>query len=143
MMASLVDALLAADANTLRNDVCETMEIPRLSAALGVPFVITLKSISGKRLDEIDESSIQMTRKGRVQGADIGKMKSLTLVDGIQLEAGVMDALKKKLNAVTPAEVYQKLFTAGETQKIYKRIRALSGFDEEDDEEDKKEEIKN
>lgn len=44
-MASLVDALLAADANTLRNDVQETMEIPRLSAALGVPFVITLKSI--------------------------------------------------------------------------------------------------
>lgn len=129
-----IDMLLAADAGKISAQQTEEVEIPRLSRAMGQPFYVTVKSVAPERMDEINDTAIKMTSRGRYKGIDIGKLKLLTLCDGIVSPDLRNKELLEKFGAETPKELIAKLFRAGEITKIYEKIQNISGFEEETDE---------
>lgn len=107
---------------------------------MGEKFVLTLKSIPAKRYSEIQTTAINI--KGKSKNIDLYKMQMLTLNEGIK-EPNLADTnLLKKFNATTPFDMYEKLFLAGEITDIANKISALSGYSEEEKQQNI-EEIKN
>ena len=141
-MPTLIDALLAIDAEKIVNKETKNYEVERLSKLLGVPFILKLNPVHPKRYDGIQEQAIKMSGKAKYLGTDLNKLRVLTLCDGIS-EPNLSDKqLMKKFGAETPKELISKLFLAGEIIQIYEEIQKLSGLNVEDEEE-KREEIKN
>lgn len=141
-MSTLVDALLSADAGKISNIATTTVEVPRLTKILGVPFMVKLQSVPIKRMNEIQETSIQMTNKGRYAGTDINQLQMLTLCASIADPDLGNKELQKKLHAATPKEVLEKLFLAGEIQMLYDKVQEVSGYTAES-EQKKRDEVKN
>ena len=137
---NLVDILLNADTNAVLAEKTEEYEVERLSKILGEKFVLTLKAIPAKRYSEIQTTAINMN--GKRKSVDLYKMQMLTLNEGIK-EPNLADTnLLKKFNATTPFDRYEKLFLAGEITDIANKISALSGYSEEEKQQNI-EEIKN
>ena len=137
---NLVDILLNADTNAVLAEKTEEYEVERLSKILGEKFVLTLKAIPAKRYSEIQTTAINMN--GKRKSVDLYKMQMLTLNEGIK-EPNLADTnLLKKFNATTPFDMYEKLFLAGEITDIANKISALSGYSEEEKQQNI-EEIKN
>ncbi len=139
---NLVDALLTADTSKLTTKETTKLEIPRLTKALGIPFIMTLQAIAPRRMDEINEIAIKMTRNGRYQGVDLTKMHELVLCEGI-IDPPLNGEVQKKFKAATPADLVNKLFNAGEINKIFNAIQKLSGNVDEEEEAAQKDEVKN
>jgi hypothetical protein len=137
---SLVDVLLNSDVDEILAEKTEEYEVERLSKVLGEKFVLTLKSIPAKRYSEIQTTAINVNNKRK--SVDLYKMQMLTLNEGIK-EPNLADTnLLKKFNATTPFDMYEKLFLAGEITDIANKISALSGYSEEEKQQNI-EEIKN
>lgn len=137
---NLVDALLNADTNVILAEKTEEYEVKRLSEILGERFVLTLKAIPAKRYSEIQTTAINVNNKRK--SVDLYKMQMLTLNEGIK-EPNLEDPnLMKKFGATTPFDMYEKLFLAGEITDIANKISALSGYNEEEKQQNI-EEIKN
>lgn len=137
---SLVNVLLNSDINEVLAEKIEEYEVERLSKVLGEKFVLTLKSIPAKRYSEIQTAAINI--KGKSKNVDLYKMQMLTLNEGVK-EPNLADInLLKKFNATTPFDMYEKLFLAGEITDIANKISALSGYSEEEKQQNI-EEIKN
>ena len=137
---NLVDALLNADTNAVLAEKTKEYEVERLSKALGEKFVLVLKSIPAKRYSEIQTTAINVNNKRK--SVDLYKMQMLTLNEGIK-EPNLADPnLMKKFGATTPFDMYEKLFLAGEITDIANKISALSGYNEEEKQQNI-EEIKN
>lgn len=137
---SLVDVLLNSDVNEVLAEKTEEYEVERLSKVLGEKFVLTLKSIPAKRYSEIQTTAINVNNKRK--SVDLYKMQMLTLNEGIK-EPNLADPnLMKKFGATTPFDMYEKLFLAGEITDIANKISALSGYNEEEKQQNI-EEIKN
>lgn len=137
---NLVDILLNADTNTVLAEKTEKYEVERLSKVLGEKFVLTLKSIPAKRYSEIQTTAINVN--GKSKNVDLYKMQMLTLNEGIKEPNLAEPNLLKKFNATTPFDMYEKLFLAGEITNIANKISALSGYSEEEKQQNI-EEIKN
>lgn len=137
---NLVDVLLNADTNVILAEKTEDYEVKRLSEILGERFVLTLKAIPAKRYSEIQTTAINVNNKRK--SVDLYKMQMLTLNEGIK-EPNLADPnLMKKFGATTPFDMYEKLFLAGEITDIANKISALSGYNEEEKQQNI-EEIKN
>ncbi|WP_288795427.1 phage tail assembly chaperone [uncultured Megamonas sp.] len=137
---NLVDILLNADTNVILAEKTEEYEVKRLSEILGERFVLTLKAIPAKRYSEIQTTAINVNNKRK--SVDLYKMQMLTLNEGIK-EPNLADPnLMKKFGATTPFDMYEKLFLAGEITDIANKISALSGYNEEEKQQNI-EEIKN
>lgn len=137
---NLVDILLNADTNAILAEKTEEYEVKRLSEILGEKFVLTLKAIPAKRYSEIQTTAINVNNKRK--SVDLYKMQMLTLNEGIK-EPNLADPnLMKKFGATTPFDMYEKLFLAGEITDIANKISALSGYNEEEKQQNI-EEIKN
>lgn len=137
---NLVDVLLNADTNVILAEKTEEYEVKRLSEILGERFVLTLKAIPAKRYSEIQTTAINVNNKRK--SVDLYKMQMLTLNEGIK-EPNLADPnLMKKFGATTPFDMYEKLFLAGEITDIANKISALSGYNEEEKQQNI-EEIKN
>ena len=76
------------------------------------------------------------------QNVDLYKLQIMTAVAGVVSPDFNNPELLKKFSAVTPKELMEKLFNAGEISAIADKISALSGFDEEETKE-ATEEVKN
>lgn len=137
---NLVDVLLNADTNAILAEKTEEYEVKRLSEILGEKFVLNLKAIPAKRYSEIQTTAINVNNKRK--SVDLYKMQMLTLNEGIK-EPNLADPnLMKKFGATTPFDMYEKLFLAGEITDIANKISALSGYNEEEKQQNI-EEIKN
>lgn len=137
---NLVDILLNADTNTVLAEKTEKYEVERLSKVLGEKFVLTLKAIPAKRYSEIQTTAINMN--GKRKSVDLYKMQMLTLNEGIKEPNLAEPNLLKKFGATTPFDMYEKLFLAGEITNITNKISTLSGYSEEEKQQNI-EEIKN
>ena len=136
---SIVEDLLKADIGKTKPRE-EEMESKCLTALLGRPASVKLRAISPERNDQIQEDSFSLDKKGRLKDISISKMKAFVVLEGL-LEPSMKDkSLQDHFKAPTPKELLNRLFDAGEIQKMYDKINELSGFG--DDEEDE-EEIKN
>lgn len=137
---NLVDILLNADTNAVLAEKTEEYEVERLSKILGEKFVLTLKAIPAKRYSEIQTTAINMN--GKRKSVDLYKMQMLTLNEGIKEPNLAEPNLLKKFGATTPFDIYEKLFLAGEITNITNKISTLSGYSEEEKQQNI-EEIKN
>ncbi|MBM6727521.1 phage tail assembly chaperone [Megamonas funiformis] len=137
---NLVDILLNADTNAVLAEKTEEYEVERLSKILGEKFVLILKAIPAKRYSEIQTTAINMN--GKRKSVDLYKMQMLTLNEGIKEPNLAEPNLLKKFGATTPFDMYEKLFLAGEITNITNKISTLSGYSEEEKQQNI-EEIKN
>lgn len=137
---NLVETLLAADQSTILAAETVTYEVKRLSKLLDCKFELTLQAIPTRRYGEIQTSAI--AGKGKKQNVDLYKLQIMTAVAGVVSPDFNNPELLKKFSAVTPKELMEKLFNAGEISAIADKISALSGFDEEETKE-ATEEVKN
>lgn len=142
---SLVDDLLKMDAATITEVPTGEIEITRLSAKIGKPFIVKCRAVNGERYSEIQKNAVDFTRKGRVKDVNISQTRVLTILDGV-VEPNLKDqSLLTHFQVATPKELLYKMFLSGELDDIKKLIEELSGYEEDDEEEttDAAEEIKN
>ena len=137
---NLVEALLQADEKKVTAPQTEDIEIKRLSKLLGEPFIITVSQVSNQRLTEIYNSATTIKRHGKTD-TDGYQANLLVMVEGIKTKFNDPELLKK-YGCVTVKELYGKLFNFGEVGMIVKKIVALSGVGDEDQQEEL-EEVKN
>lgn len=131
---NLVDALLMADKNKVLEQSTEKFEVERLSAVLGVPFVLTLQPIPPQRYTEIQGAAVKFDKRGKEKSVDMYYLQMHTLADGIKEPNFGQQDLLKQYGAATPIELFAKIFKAGEISAISARISALSGFNDDENE---------
>lgn len=130
---SLLDKLLKADCNKLTEKETAELEIPRLSKLMGEPFVLKLKDVSSKRLSEIAEDNTEYSKNGRVKSQDSYRIGLDTVLEGT-VDPDFRDKdLMKKFGVITPYDLLNKLFNAGELALIANKVTELCGMSSQND----------
>ena len=134
---NIVEKLLAVDACTLQMPNKEvTLKLGKLG---GAEVTFTCKAVSPEKIAKIQDKLIDFSKKGNVQGTNLGETKLLTVMEGCSDVFRNKDLLEH-FNAPTPKELINKLLLAGEIDELYNTINELNGYEKDEDEE---EEIKN
>lgn len=123
---NLAEALLAADAGKITKKATKEMEIKRLSAITGEPFMLQLRQIPNRRVREIQDRSSTIDN-----GSATVDQYALTmglLCDGIANKDFDNREVLKRFGAGTRKELFDVLFNAGEIQDIADEISKLCGF---------------
>ena len=130
---SLLDKLLKADETKLTAKETAELEIPRLSKLMGEPFVMKLQGISSERLSEIAEDNTEYSKNGRVKSQDSYKIGLDTVLAGT-VDPDFRDKdLMKKFGVITPYDLRNKVFNAGELALMGKKITELCGMASQND----------
>lgn len=130
---SLLDKLLKADCNKLTEKETAELEIPRLSKLMGEPFVLKLKDVSSERLSEIAEDNTEYSKNGRVKSQDSYRIGLDTVLEGT-IDPDFRDKdLMKKFGVITPYDLLNKLFNAGELALIANKVTELCGMSSQND----------
>ena len=124
---NLAEALLAADAGKITERAVKEVEIPRLSKLLGVPFILKLKQISARRIQEIQLRATKIT-KDRTVEVDNGNLNMSILCDGIANKEFDQDDILKKFGCATRKDLFLKLFKPGEIQDLADEISKICGY---------------
>ena len=128
---NVLDLLLGSDIKEIKLPT-KRMELTRLSAIFGAPFVITVSALSPDKYEEIQDMAVSVTGKD----ADI----EISLLQILAVMEGVVDLngkpifknkdLMSKFKASSPKDLIRKLLLSGEIANIYGEIADLSGFGE-------------
>ena len=130
---SLLDKLLKADETKLTAKETTELESPRLSKLMGEPFVMKLQGISSERLSEIAEDNTEYSKNGRVKSQDSYKIGLDTVLAGT-VDPDFRDKdLMKKFGVITPYDLLNKLFNAGELALMGKKITEVCGMASQND----------
>ena len=135
----LIDSIIKLDEDEFMHEKQQKIEIERLTKATGKQFLITIKSLSVDRLYDLQSSSL--SSKG---GVHLGKFYkgALTACSEAIVNPNFDDVrLKKKLKLNEQAlkiDVLRKVFKPSEIQFINNQIMELSGFDNNTENELKK-----
>ena len=92
-------------------------KVKRLSECAGQDVVFSLKELTFSRVAEI-----------RRQHDDDGKMSVHIVLAGVTSPSWKDTALMEKYKAATPAELVEKMLSAGEIEDISRKIEILSGY---------------
>lgn len=125
---SVLSLLLNADAKKIEEKQTKTMEIPRLSKALGAPFVLELQPIDPELYSEIQESAVSLDKKGGLKNVNGYILNVRTCVEGIKEPSMKNKELMKKFGAATPNDLVKKLFLSGEISDISQEIGKVNGY---------------
>lgn len=142
-MASLMEKLMKLDRDKLLEVPSAKIKAEHLSKVAGETVEITVKALSGGRYTELMSSATN--KSGGVDMSRVYDAHTRVVVAGC-VEPNLKDKeLMEYYQAVTPKDLAQILFPGGEMIKISEKIRFLSGFDKEneDDEGTDYEDIKN
>lgn len=132
-----VEKLLALDAGELQLPTKEvTLKLGKLG---GAEVTFLCKAVSPEKMAKIQDNLIEISKKGNIQGTNMGKNKVLTVMEGCSDTFRNKDLLEH-FNAPTPKELINKLLLAGEIDELYNTINELNGYEQDEEEE---EEIKN
>lgn len=135
---NLIDELLKADFKQI--DDKAKVKVSKLSKLLGHDVEITVQAIDGKRYRDIRNMATK-TVKNKTK-FDVGQFQDNVVLNGV-VEPSLKDKdLLDRFKVATPLELMDKLFYPGDINKLSDKISELSGFDEEEPEEEN-EEIKN
>lgn len=121
---SIIDTLMEKDLGTLKEVAKEDIEITRLSEALGEPFIVTVKELSYKRIQDL-----KMLSADKNGVLDEKEFVEMVVTDGIVSPDFNNKELLQKFKVASKQALVAKLFKAGELENIGKRITSLSGFD--------------
>lgn len=131
---NLVERLMAVDSKKISEIETKTIPSKQLSRLTGQKEMITIQAIDGDLFGSLSASGLD--NDGEV---DYGRAYS---TNAKIVAAGVIepnlkdDALVKHVGAATPADAAKALFK-GEVNKIAAEISKLSGFESEEDTEEK------
>lgn len=114
---SIFDRLMETDAAKLQEKEKKDVEISRLSALLGEPFLLTCSTLTREQIRHIGETSGEDDRIAAI-------------LEGCRLEGKKLSdkAFLDKFGAVSGKEVVEKLFRGGEISGIYQALGDLSGY---------------
>lgn len=130
---SVLALLLNADAKKIEEKQTKKMEIPRLSAALGAPFELELQPIDPELYAQIQESAVNLDKKGQLKNIDSYALSVRTCVEGIKEPSMKNKDLMKKFGAATPNDLVKKLFLSGEISDIVQKISQVNGYTSQDE----------
>ncbi|RXI57239.1 XkdN-like protein [Clostridium tetani] len=134
---NIVEQLLALDAGRLEMPSKEvTLKLGKLG---GAEVTFLCKAVSPEKMAKIQDNLIEISKKGNIQGTNMGKNKVLTVMEGCSDTFRNKDLLEH-FNAPTPKELINKILLAGEIDELYNTINELNGYEQDEEEE---EEIKN
>lgn len=139
---NLAEALLAVDAGKIKERATKEIEIPRLSKLMGEPFVIQLRQIPTKRMQEIQDMALSIDKNGKLEKVKTNEMQLMMICDGIANKEFDDREVLKRFGAATRKDLFQTLFNAGEISGIYKKVSDLCGYGDEAVK-DKVDEVKN
>jgi len=117
-----VELLLKMDKGKVQTVPTKQVEVTRLSEIAGEPFIVTLQAVSGDKWNDIAETI----------GVSAGNYKNSKHL----LLSGMVDPklsdhkLQEKWDAVTPLDLMERLFTAGEIMNLAAEVTDLSGLGE-------------
>lgn len=134
---NLTEALLKADAASVTEEATKDYEIPRLTKKFQTPFILHLQEIPPKRVAEIQSLAFEMNGKGRLSQGDLYAMNMLYVCEGVTNPEFADKEVLKHFKAATKKDFLAKLLNAGELSDVSGEVQKLSGFDENEDQEDK------
>lgn len=133
---NVLDLLLSADLKKFKVK-SQKVEIPRLTEATGVPFIVEVRQIPINLEEDIEEryNKVSYTDDGDVE-VDSKPMESkkMILIECVYVcdkQLFKQSDLMRKFNAKTPKHLVEKLFTKGEITKIYNAYKEVIGFKKE------------
>lgn len=116
---SALDMLLGESAAKLSERPEKELEIKRLSDLFGQPFVVQLRGLTMRELDDLpkgDDFKTHVVVRGTVEP----DLKSAALAEKFKPQG--------RKTALLPQETAQALFLPGEIMALYNAITELSGF---------------
>ena len=149
---TILDRLLQSDSTKINNLPKGEIEIPRLSEAVGVPFILQLQAVPTHKVKDIQEMNTRQVKVGKDkrgvmqyrQETDAYKTM-LNLIVAACVDPDFKDSrLREKFKTEDPTRIVEELFLIGEINDIADKVNELCGMNDDDvsqDEVDK--EIKN
>lgn len=134
---NLTEALLKADVASVTEEATKDYEIKRLTKKFQTPFILHLQEIQPKRVAEIQSLAFEMNGKGRLSQGDLYAMNMLYVCEGVTNPEFADKEVLKHFKAATKKDLLAKLLNAGELSDVSGEVQKLSGFDENEDQEDK------
>ncbi|OOB77428.1 MAG: hypothetical protein BEN18_10275 [Epulopiscium sp. Nuni2H_MBin001] len=116
---NIINLLLESDPDILEQNMSKDIEITRLSALFGQPFILTCLPLSQSQIQYISEVAKDHHTQKLYAVLEATKLDNKKFSDPIFREKF---AVNKNL------DVIEKLFLAGEIQAIYNEIQVISGF---------------
>ena len=121
--------MLKADIEKVMEKPKKNVEIPRLSRLFGDPFYVTVQAIDSEVLAEITEDHTEYSKNGKRRRQNNYAIGKEIVVNGL-IEPDLRNAeLMKHYGAVTPNDLVDKLFLAGEVGKIAETVNELCGLE--------------
>lgn len=126
-----MEMLLGADVGALKLPT-KQYEIPRLTAAFGAPFIITLKALSAEKWEEVQDMALNI--KGKDVDVDNNLLQTFIVMESTYEDEEATKLFFKnkelmaKFNAATPKELVKKILISGEIVNVYGEVSNLSGF---------------
>lgn len=134
---NLTEALLKADVASVTEKATKDYEIPRLTKKFQTPFILHLQEIPPKRVAEIQSLAFEMDGKGKLSQGDLYAMNMLYVCEGVTNPEFADKEVLKHFKAATKKDLLAKLLNAGELSDASGEVQKLSGFDDDEDQEDK------
>lgn len=126
---NVLDLLLGSDVGEITLPTTQ-VEITRLSAVYGKPFVLTCRALTPEKFEEVQEMAV--TVKNKDVDLDVNLLQLFVVMEGVVDEAGKpmfkSKDLMAKFKASTPKELVRKILLSGEISHVYGTISNLSGF---------------
>ena len=135
---NLAEALLAADAGKIMKKQTKDLEIKRLSSRIGEPFVLHLRELSPRRVNDIAEMTTEVVDGKPKQNRY--KMVLQVICEAVADKDFDNRDVLKHYGVATRKELFEKLFSVAEIEDIYTEANKLCGYGKEDETAD---EIKN
>lgn len=116
---NIFEKLLETDTEKISKREGKKVEVKRLTAVLGEPFVVECRPLNSEQFEHISEIS--------KTNADI---RENVVMEGCTIEGKKFNCkeLLSKFQAVTGRDVLNKLFLIGEISVLYDNINNLSGY---------------
>jgi hypothetical protein len=124
-----VDKLLKIDAGKL---TMPEKAVKIKPAKIGEEIEFQCIAISPEKYTEIQENAYEI-RKGDIKRINLGKMKTLTIIEGCPSIFKSKELLEH-FQCATPKDLVNKLLLSGEVDDLYTAIVELNGYEQDEDE---------
>lgn len=126
---NILDLLLGSDVGEIKLPTKE-VEITRLTAVYGSPFILNVKALTPEKFEEIQDMSVDV--KGKDADIDITQLQLFSVIEGVMDPTGAPmfknKDLMAKFKVSNPKDLVRKILLSGEIAKLYGEISELSGF---------------
>lgn len=133
---SLLKDFLIENANITDKEIDVSVS-KRFKGKDGKPLKFKIKPVSGEQFSDYQKrcSSIEFSNRKRTMQLDSGKFNNMIIINHC-VDPDFKDAeLIKSVGVQTAEQALQKLLLAGEIVELSQQISAISGFDEDINEE--------